>query len=177
MSVRNLLTWTALSAAAFATALWAQGLSASDRALVRTWLLSDCGLGTDLKLEQQLTSRGAILEAPFLEALEKGPPADELAPVERLASERFDKRQQAANDPNRRIEMKAADREAYDRITRESFVGAEKASFILRWRSQAVAGLALIGGDKARQALRAVEQDPSSPLRDNATAALKRLSR
>jgi hypothetical protein len=157
--------------------LWAQGLTEPDRELIRTWLLTDCGLGGNSKLEQQVSSRGAILEAPFLEALEKGPPADEIAPVERLARERFDKRQRSLHDPNRRVEMSAADREAYRNITQDAFVSTERANFILRWRTQAIAGLALVGGDKARKALRAVERDRSSPLRDNAVAALKRLSR
>jgi hypothetical protein len=157
-------------------AMWAQALTDADRALVRTWLLADCGLGENLSLEQKLTSRGAILEAPFLEALEKGPPAEEIAPVERLARERFDKRQKSLDDPNRQIEMSPADREAYRSITVDGFVSSEKESFTLRWRTQAIAGLALVGGDKARQALRAVERDRSSPLRESAAAAVKRLS-
>jgi len=166
----------ALTAGLAAGLLCAQGLTEADRRLVRTWLLTDCGLGGNLKLEEQLTARGPILEAPFLEALEKGPPADEIAPLERLARERFDKRQRSANDPNRRIEMSPADREAYQGITADSFVAGEKNSFTLRWKSQAIAGLALVGQAKARQALAAVELDRSSPLRENAAAALKRLS-
>jgi len=179
MSDRNLPGWRLciLLGIAAAAGLWAQGLAQADRALARTWLLTDCGLGGNLRLEQQLASRGAILEAPFLEALDKGPPADEIAPVERLARDRFDKRQRSLDDPNRRIEMSAADREAYRGITRDDFVNTERASFILRWRTQAIAGLALVGGDKARQALRAVARDRSSPLRENAAAALQRLSR
>lgn len=165
--------WAGLLAAA---GVHAQGIPEADRTLIRTWLLTDCGLGESPKLEEQIRSRGAILEAPFLEALDKGPPPDEIAPVERLANERYQKRQQTMNDPNRKVEMSAADLEAWRKITRDDFVGAERSNFILRWRTQAIAGLALIGGDKSRKALRAIAQNRSSPLRDNAARALKALA-
>jgi hypothetical protein len=169
------LPLAAALALAAAAGVWAQPVGGPDRVLVRTWLLTDCGLG-DSKLEQQILSRGTVLEPLFLEALDKGPPPDELQSVEKVARERFDKMRRSLDDPNRRLEMRDADREAMRQTTLESFVSAERDNLVLRWRTQAVNGLALVGTDKARQALRALERDKSSPLRDNAVAALKRLS-
>jgi hypothetical protein len=168
--------WRILLAITAAAGLCAQGLLEADRVLVRTWLTTDCGLGGDLKLEARVAARGAILEPAFLEALEKGAPADELAAVERTARERFDKIRKALDDPNQRIEMSGPDREALRAVTADSFARASRDSFTLLWRSQAVAGLALVGGDRSRQALRAVEKDKASPLREGAAAALKRLA-
>ena len=148
----------------------------TDVQLIRAWLTSDCGLDDTNNLAQQLISRARVVEAPLVDALRNGPPADEVNAVERLANERFDKHQSSLKDANRRIEMKEEDRAAFSGLTREAFVGHERNSFVLGWKEQAVAGLGLVGGVQARKALDAVVRDRNSPLRDQATAALNRLT-
>jgi hypothetical protein len=61
------------------------------------------------------------------------------------------------------------------KMTRQDFIKREREAFILRYKSQAVAGLGLIGGPRAREALRKVANDKASPLRGSAEQAIKNL--
>lgn len=168
-----LLAGTALLRGSPATA---QQPADADRKLARVWLLSDCGLGDYEKLEAQVQARAAALEPLFVEAAEKGPDADLLAQTERAAVSRYEARQKLLADQSDPIGLSGEDLASLRRMTRDESVAMEKKNLTVRYKSQGVAGLALIATPTARAALEKIAADSTSPVQSNAGEALKRLS-
>jgi HEAT repeat protein len=61
------------------------------------------------------------------------------------------------------------------KVTRLDFIAQEKKDFDQRFRSQAVAGLGITGGAKAKAELQQLAKDEKSPLRTTAQQALAEL--
>lgn len=60
-------------------------------------------------------------------------------------------------------------------ITMEDFINQEKEDFILRYKSQALSGLGLVGDQNARELLQKISLDAESPLQVTAQQALKNM--
>jgi hypothetical protein len=154
----------------------AQQLSPEAQGLVTTWLMLNCGLGTEPTLERRLRAMGQILEPAFLEALMQGPSEPLLREAERSAAERFQRRQallQGDVDVGLSEEALASAR----RVERDEFVDRQIRNFVARYKSQAAAGLGLVDGPRARRALEELAADERSELQSAARQALEQLSR
>jgi hypothetical protein len=154
----------------------AQQLSAEAQELVATWLMMNCGLGAEPALEGRLRTMGQTLEPAFLEALMQGPSGSLLREAERSAAERFERRQALLQgDVDLGLNEEALD--SARAVERDEFVSRQITDFVTRYKSQAVAGLGLVDGPRARSALEELAADDSSELQSVARQALEQLSR
>lgn len=167
-----LLAGFAVLPAAFAVA---QSPSPADvRALALQWLKGNCGVGE--ATEDKLARVGAPLVASFVEALQNGPPAAEIAEVERSASRRYEGRAEALKN-GEDLGLNAEALEPARKVTRDEYVARERRNFDSRYRSQAISGLAIVGGPDAKVALERLARDKGSPLSSLAAQALSRMAR
>jgi hypothetical protein len=157
------------------TSVWGQTLSDEVRALAVRWLFNDCGLQDSLRDDLRSAANPA-LEAFFLDAAQKGPDSSQIAEIEKAATQRYELRQQALKRPEG-LGLSAQEIEEARKITREDFIAQEKKDFDLRFRSQALAGLGITGGSKAKTELQQISKDEKSPLRSSAQQALAQLQR
>lgn len=154
----------------------AEPAAETDRIIATRWLMNDCGLDDWQRLENKVKSRASVLEPMFVEAAENGPDRDLMAETERVAAARFDRRQKVLADPSNPMRLKPEDLEILRGISREQFIATEKGNLTVRYKAQAIAGLALVNGAAGRKALEKIAQDASSPVQSNAQDALKKLS-
>jgi HEAT repeat protein len=172
----NRAAWLVMSAAlivVLGTIGLAQPLNEEVRALAVRWLFTDCGLGSSLRDDLRKVASPA-LESFFLEALHNGPDSGQMTEIEQAAARRYDQRQQALKRPQS-LGLTPQDLEEARKVTREDFVAQEKKDFDLRYRSQAVSGLGITGGTKAKAELQKISKDEKSPLRTSAQQALAEL--
>jgi hypothetical protein len=169
--------WIVVATASLATnSAPAQQLSAEAQELVATWLMTNCGVGTEPALEGRLRAMGESLEPAFLEALTQGPSESLLREAEQSAAERFQRRQALLQgDVELGLSEKALD--SARRVERNEFVDRQVTDFIARFKSQAVAGLGLVDGPRARRALEELAADERSELQSAARRALEQLGR
>ncbi len=169
--------WVVVATALLATnPAPAQQLSPEAQELVATWLMTNCGLGTEPALEGRLRAMGESLESAFLEALTQGPSESLLREAERSAAERFQRRQALLQgDVDLGLSEEALDNAR--RVERDEFVNRQITDFIARYKSQAVAGLGLVDGPRARRALEELAADDRSELQSAARQALEQLRR
>jgi hypothetical protein len=158
-----------------ATLANSQVLREEVRAAALSWLLNDCSLQSSLRDDLRAAASPA-LEAFFLEALQKGPEPAQLSGIEQAAARRYEQRQQALKSPSTHG-LSSQDIEDARKVSRDDFIAQEKKDFEVRFRSQAVAGLALTGGTKAKTELQQLAKDEKSPLRTSAQQALAELQR
>lgn len=170
-----------LAPAAAIVVLWgvagsavAQQLPPEALNLVQTWLVKNCDIGEEQMLEQDLRQLGIRLEPAFLEALKDGPDAKLLSDFDEASGKRFDQRQELVK-AGVGLGLGGEDLEAARKVTREDFITQEREDFILRYKSQALAGLGIVGGAKARGVLQGLARDEKSPLQGSAAQALERL--
>lgn len=166
-----LLAGLAILPAAFAGA---QSPPPTDvRALAVQWLRGHCGVGE--ATEARLAEVGAPLVAPFAEALRNGPPAPDLAEIVKAATRRYEGREAALRSGDD-LGLSAEALEAARRVTREEYVARERGNFDSRYRSQAISGLAIVGGPEAKAILGRLAKDKGSPLSVLAAQALSRMA-
>lgn len=158
---------------ALATHGLAQGVPEEVRTIAVRWLFSNCGLGTTLEDELRRAASPA-LEAFFLEALDKGPDSAQIAELEKAAARRYAERLEALKRPDA-LGLSRQELEQAQKVTQEEFISQEKKDFVLRYQSQAAAGLGIIGGSKARSVLQGIARDEKSPLRGSAQQALAKM--
>jgi hypothetical protein len=151
----------------------AQPLSEEVRALAVRWLFTDCGLGTSLRDDLRKAASPA-LESFFLDALHSGPDSGQMSELEEAAARRYEQRQQALKRPQS-LGLSSQDLEQARKVTRADFIAQEKKDFDLRYRSQAISGLAITRGAKAKAELQKISKDEKSPLRSSAQQALAEL--
>jgi hypothetical protein len=164
---------TAALLLAMAVSAWGQALSDDARAVATHWLVDNCGLQSSLRNDIRSAASPA-LEAFFLDAARKGPDSSQIAEIEKAAAQHYELRQQALKRPEG-LGLSAQDIEDARKVTREDFIAQEKKDFDLRFRSQAVAGLGITGGTKAKTELQQISKDEKSPLRTSAQQALTEL--
>jgi hypothetical protein len=142
--------------------------------VAREWLLTNCTVGDRAKLEARLKGFAAPLRPMFIDALEHGPDAALLEEVKSAASVRFDQRRKYFEGGGT-AGLKKKDLDGAKAITREQYISWELERFKLRYKSQAIAGLGILGGARARATLQKIAADDRSPLQSSAKAALKRM--
>lgn len=163
-----------LLAFALATSTVAQGPSEQVRSLALRWLLLNDDVGEEGVLEGELRNMGTQLEPVFLEALDKGPDSALLSELEQAAARRFEQNQELLKT-GEGLGLSPEDLEAARSVTREQFIAQEKEDFILRYKSQAIAGLGITGTDKVGEVLQEIARDETSPLKSSAELALQKL--
>ncbi len=124
-------------------------------------------------MESELIRFRAELEPFFLAALTQGPDQRLVSEVDQTAGRRFDQRQELLK--RRTSGLSESDLELARKLTRNQFIAQEKEAFVTRYKSQAIAGLGVVGGDKTKAVLAGIAGDQKSPLRGSAQEALKRL--
>lgn len=137
-----------------------------------TWLQKNCSVGEQDQLSEILRKFKPQFEEFFLNALNNGPPASLIAPVEAAAAKTFDARQ-AALKSGKGLGLSEAELQALRKVTKEEYVARERENFALDYRSRAVAGLGVVSGDRGRAVLKALAADPSSPLQGMAQEILQ----
>ncbi len=150
----------------------AQQLSHEDLVLATHWLLSNCGLGEGNQFTDRMRARAAQLVPYFAQAAQNGPDADAVTDLERAAATRYEQRQAALSDPSNTLRLNQADLKLLRGMSRDQFVTMEKNNFTIRYKAQAIAGLALLGGSDARATLQKIARDKNSPVQSNAREAL-----
>ena len=151
----------------------AQELSEAVRVIATRWLATDCGLGGSVEDELRRAASPA-LEAFFFRALDKGPDSVQMTELEQAAARRYEQRQEALKRPEG-LGLSREQLAQAQTISRDSFIAQEKQDFLVRYQSQAVAGLGIIGGPKARARLQSLARDEKSPLKGSAQQALARM--
>lgn len=151
-------------------------LSDRARAVANEWLLSNCESGEGARLIPQLTQFKAELEPYFLAVVQQGPDEKQLADQQKASEARFQQRQ-ALLSSDRRMGLTDDQRKAAQAVTRAQYIAQEKDDFILRYKSQAVAGLGIVGGPKSKAPLDQLSKDDKSPLKTSAQEALKQMVR
>jgi hypothetical protein len=151
-----------------------QQISERARAVAVEWLNSNCEVGEGNRLRAQLQQFKAELEPFFLQALQQGPDEKQLSDLQRASEARYQQRQEVLKSA--RLPLKDEDRKAAQAITREQYIAQEKEDFVLRYKSQATAGLGIVGGPKAKAVLQPLSKDEKSPLRVSAQEALKNIA-
>jgi len=142
--------------------------------LVETWLLKNCDAGEELKLQNEILGKGAHLEPAFLEAYNNGPDQKLVSEVESAAGSNYDKRAQML-ESGETFGLSEEYLEIAKGITMEDFINQEKEDFILRYKSQALSGLVLVGDQNARELLQKISLEAESPLQVTAQQALKNM--
>jgi hypothetical protein len=137
------------------------------------WLRQDCAVGDRGQVIDVFNRSKADFEQFFLDALKSGPPADLLAQVDSASGRLFDLRQ-AALQSGKSLGLSPANLASVRQTTREQYVARERERFVNHYRSQAVAGLAIVAGPAGMAALRGLAADPRSPFQGIARESLAR---
>jgi hypothetical protein len=139
-----------------------------------TWLVKNCDEGDKQSLEPVLEKYKTQLEPYFIQALQKGPDTQQIAAEQAAAAQQFQRLQETLKR-GKAAGLRDADMQAGLAVTSQQYLARQKDEFILRYRSQAAAGLGIVDGESGKAALRALVQDAASPLQSSAQAALDRL--
>jgi hypothetical protein len=172
-TVRSLATLVLMFSVAIGAP--AQTLSNEAREIGVRWLFGTCELGSPLRDELRKAASPA-LETFFLEAAQNGPPAGDIAALERAAGQRYAQRQQTFKRPDG-LGLTAEDLAEAQHVTREDFIAQERRDFVLRYQSAAVSALGIVGGERARAELERLAADTQSPLRSTALQAQAELAK
>lgn len=166
-----------LVASAFAvTGALAQPASPDISETVQLWLLDSCGLDRTPGIEARLISFGPEAAPALIEAFQAGPDDELKSQVRASAADRFRQRQQLLkSDVDTGLSKEALASAAAD--TQNSFVERQGRDFELRYRSQALAGLGMTGGPRAREFLQRVVTEADPDFQTTAAEALQKLGR
>jgi transposase InsO family protein len=145
-------------------------------AVVERWLRGSC-LGEEAPARTiELRRYGATVAPALRRALQHGPPAGEIAAVREAAARRQAER---AKFDWSGIEVTGVSRDALARGAREpprAFVDDQVRRFVNGWKSNAIAGLAIVGAAQDRTLLRRIAARSADPLAPAARAALQSLA-
>jgi hypothetical protein len=149
-------------------------LPADSRAALQTWLERDCTVGTSAAETARLRTLPPDAAAALLEAHRLGPPPE----LERTYRAAFEAAFAARNDALAREGVKlfgAQDAAALSSVDRTAYVNRRLAQARLNYRTNAVAGLGIIGAQEALPLLQKIAADPSDPLQAAARQALAQM--
>ena len=176
--MRALLQLVAVAALVVATATASAqtrfGLSPEAYAVFNRWMLASCIGGDEDALTDALRRYPDTLANAFRQALVAGPSAEELAAARAAAQARFDSR---ARFPLSEFRIEGVGDEAlarFSRLSRQQYVDDQVRRFAAGYRSNAVAGLGIVGGAKARPLLSRIAGNSRDPLAAAAREALRK---
>ena len=158
---------------AFASRLPRYGLPDDASVVFDRWLRSSCIGDEERALTEALVRHRATLVPAFEKAIADGPPSDELRSVRAAAEARYAERAKFALDEYRIEGVSKEDVARFRRVSRDEYVDDQLRRFALGYRSNAVAGLGIVGGSGARALLARIAADKDDPLSPAAAEALK----
>jgi hypothetical protein len=177
--MRRLALWSFVAL----LALWSGGVAAQTRfglspeayAAFNRWMLVSCIGGEEAQLRSELQRYPQPLARAFERAITAGPSGEEVRAVRAAAEARYEAR---ANFPIEEFRIEGASREdlaRFRRVSRAAYVDDQVRRYVAGYKSNAIAGLAIVGGERARSVLTRIARNPRDPLATAAREALKRL--
>jgi hypothetical protein len=142
-------------------------------AIFNRWMATTCTGDEERKLVLELRRHAAPLAAAFRRAIVAGPPPAQLRAARAAAEVRFAARGKFPYQDYRIEGVSDKDLAAFQRVSREAFVDDQVRRFATGYRSNAVAGLAVVGGPAAREVLKGIAGNADDPLALAAREALK----
>ena len=149
------------------------GLSPEAYAVFNRWMLASCIGGDERALAVALRRYPQPLTRAFGQAIRDGPSAEELADVRAGAEARYEARAKFPLSEFRIAGVSDEDLARFNRTSRQEYVDDQVRRFAAGYRSNAVAGLGVIGGAAARSVLTRIANDRRDPLAPVAREALK----
>ena len=169
--------WTVVSAfaliAAGAIAQPRYGLAPEVSAVFEKWVMATCIGDEERELAAQLRRYAVQLEPAFRKAIVDGPPPAELREARAAAEARFAARQKFPIQEYNVEGVSEKDLAAFRRVSRQAYVDDQVRRFATGYRSNAVAGLGIIGGPGARETLARLAANRNDPLAVAAREAIK----
>ena len=172
----KLTRWLATAALALgAASAQAQpaGLTPEVAAVFNRWMLASCIGGDERALADALRRYPVALTKAFTLAIRTGPTAAELADVRAGAEARYESRAKFPLSEFRISGVSEEDLRRFNGVSREDYVNDQVRRFQAGYRSNAIAGLGVIGGAQARATLSRIAADRRDPLAPAAREALK----
>jgi hypothetical protein len=180
-AARTTIRWALIAAIALACApLLAQpryGLSPDAYAIFSRWMTSSCVGDEALALNDALRRHRVELAPAFRQALADGPPADAVRAVRVAAEARYAALVRFPVDEYRIEGVTAEALAQHRRVSRPSYVADQVQRYATGYRSNAVAGLGIVGGPQARPLLSRLATRRGDPLALAAAEAIKTLDR
>jgi len=139
------------------------GVSEADYALAQLWLRTNCLAPEAQPLLDRLVARRAAMQQAFTRALAEGPTADEVAAVRAAAAARWRAQRDFADRPEVRNALPAEQLASLRNQTEDAVVRGEVDNFVNGYKSNAMAGLAVVGDDAALRQLRELAGRGDSP--------------
>jgi hypothetical protein len=175
--LRHVVQWTAAVAIAMAwataTAQPRNGLSPEVDALFNRWVAMTCTGEEERRLIEALRRHAAPLAVAFRMAIVDGPPPAQLRAARAAAEVRFAAREKFPYQDYRIEGVSEKDLAAFRRISQATYVEDQVRRFATGYRSNAVAGLGIVGGPGARDVLTRIASNADDPLALAAREALK----
>lgn len=150
-------------------------LSPEATLVFQRWLASTCVEGEEEARAAELRRYAAELAPAFERALAAGPSPEELARVRAAAEARYAERAKFDLGTLRITGLDAADLERFKAVTAQQYIDGEARRYALGFRSNAIAGLGIVGGARAQALLSRIAADRRDPLAPAAREALKSL--
>lgn len=171
--VQLLATIALLLMSAVAPAQPRFGLSPEAYAVFNRWMLASCIGGDEQALAASLRQYPQPLTKAFQQALTTGPSSAELAAVRAGAEQRYATREKFPLSEFRIEGVSREDLARFNSVSRQQYVDDQVQRFAAGWRSNAVAGLGVIGTPEARAQLERIAANRRDPLASAAREALK----
>jgi hypothetical protein len=150
------------------------GMSNEAYEVFARWMTTTC-IGDEAEQWSALLLRYRTELAPaFARALADGPPEELVARVRRAADARY---AAFATAPPVQVRTQGLAARSVARPARQGYVDTEADRFATGYKSNAIAGLAIVGGTEARTALRRVAGLAGNPLAAAASEGLKAMVR
>ena len=148
------------------------GLSDAAYEVFARWMATTC-IGDEAQRWNALLRRYRSELAPaFARALAEGPPEELVTRTRRAADARY---LAIAAAPAAEVRIEGLTARSLARPARQGYVDGEAARFVTGYRSNAIAGLAVVGGPDARATMRRLAGQRGDPLAAAAAEALKTL--
>jgi hypothetical protein len=146
------------------------GMSSEAYDVFARWMTTTC-VGDEAERWTALLKRYRAELAPaFQRALADGPPDELVARVRRTADARY---ALIAIAPAAEVRIQGVAARSIARPARQGYVDGEAQRFAAGYKSNAVAGLAIVGGPEARPTLRRLADQRGNPLAAAASEAIK----
>jgi hypothetical protein len=175
--LRHVVRWTAAVAIAMAgttaTAQPRSGLSPEVDAIFNRWVATTCTGEEERKLIDELRRHAAPLAAAFRKAIVAGPPPAQLRAARVAAEVRFAAREKFPWQDYRIEGVSEKDLAAFRRVSQATYVDDQVRRFAAGYRSNAIAGLGIVGGPGARDVLMRIAGNADDPLALVAREALR----
>ena len=127
-------------------------------------------------LDERLQAAGTALVPAFADAFAKGPDEELLKLADQKAAKRFQRRQQVLKSNLIKV-LSESDLKKARAGDEKTFIARQRSNLVNRYKSQALAGLGIVGGDRARLILQKIADDPTSPFASTSRISLEHLNK